>query len=188
MLKKLFKKQKQKPKIELKQVYKDKNNHIYYEYADPRAMPGVRLRIAEIATVEEELGISADIGIELLDLAMEKLAGWSQDAKGFGEGLAILVELKRRFVALVEEKTLLKLATIYFTMDNEDETKYINSEQLKKIDAWDADPEAKDFFLCTSAKLTNRFGDFSPEDILKYLKENQPELEKVEQYLQKKQS
>lgn len=181
----LFKKEK-KSKIELKQVYKDKSSHVFYEFADPRQMPGVRLRVAEIATIEAELGISAEKGIELLDLAVEKLAGWSQDKKGFGEGLAIIVELKRRFVALLEEQTLLKLATVYFTMDNEDESKYLRSEQQHKMDAWDSDSEAKDFFLCASARLTGFFGDFSSEDILKYLKENQPELEKAEQFLQKK--
>lgn len=181
-----FLKKKQKPKIELKQIYKDKNGHVFYEYLDPRQMPGVRLRVAEIATVEADMKVSAKTGIELLDLAMEKLAGWSQDKKGFGEGLTILVELKRRFVALIEEKTLLKLATIYFTMDAENETQYISSEQTKKIDAWDADLECKDFFLCVAVKLTGFFGDFSTEDILKYLKENQKELEKVEQFLQRK--
>ena len=150
-------------------------------------MPGPRLRVAEVAAVEADLSISAAEGSKLLDLAMEKFEMWTKSAKskGFGEALSILVELKRRFEALAEEKTLQKLATCYYVMDDEDEVHYIQSQQQKKLDAWDADQDAKSFFLCRAAELTGFYGSTSDKDILMYLKKEQPNLEKVARYFSK---
>lgn len=150
-------------------------------------MPGPRLHVAEVAAVEADLSISSAEGIRLLDLAMEKFDAWTKSpkSKGFGEALAILVELQRRFKALAEEKTLQKLATCYYIMDNEDEVHYIQSQQQKKLDAWDADEDAKCFFLCRAAELTGFYGSTSDKDILMYLKKEQPELEKVARYFSK---
>jgi len=150
-------------------------------------MPGARIRVAELATIEADLSISATEGIKLLDLAMEKFDTWTKSpkSKGFGEALAILVELQRRFKATMEEKTLQKLATCYYVMDDEDEVHYIQSQQQKKLDAWDADEDAKSFFLCRAAELTELYGNTSDKDILMCLKKEQPELEKVARYFSK---
>lgn len=168
--------------------YKDNNGHIYYRFRDPREMPGPRLRVAELAAVEADLSISAEDGKKLIGMAIEKFETATRSKKfdGFSQGLYYLVELQRRFDALAEEKTLQKLATVYFTMDDEDPETYINSWQQRKMDAWDADPDCKSFFLCRAAEITQFFGDTSDTDILTYLKKEQPSLEKVTDFLSKR--
>lgn len=150
-------------------------------------MPPHRFRLAEIALIEVDCCISAKSGAELVDAAINKFEEWSKSPKstGLADALSIMVELKRRFVSLVEEETLQKLATIYFTMNDEDPEHYIESEQQAKINAWDIDRTAKDFFLCRAAEITGFFGDTSDKDILMYLRKNQPELKKAALFLKK---
>lgn len=150
-------------------------------------MPGVRLRNAEIAAVEADVGISAKEGEKLVDQALDHLESWSKStkSKGLAESLSIMVELKRRFTSLVEEETLEKLATIYYTMDDEKPDEYLPSDQERKKAAWNLDRKAKDFFLCKAAEITGFFGNTSDKDILLYLRENQPELTKAVRFLEK---
>lgn len=186
----LRRKKKEDPMDLLIQAYKDRNGHVYYRFRDPREMPGPRLRVAEVAAVEADLSINAEDGKKLIGLAIEKFeqATRSKKFEGFSQGLAHLVELQKRFEALAEEKTLLKLATVYFTMDEEDPLHYIGSQQQKKLDAWDADQDAKSFFLCRAAEITQFYGDTSDKDILMYLKKEQPNLEKVTEFLSSRMS
>ena len=183
-------KSREDPKKLLKRIYKDKNGNLYFGWRDVRQLSGYRLRVAEVAAVEADLSISAEDGINLIDQAIEKIEVWSKStkSKGLSEGLAIIVELRQRFSALAEEKTLLKLATCYFTMNDEDPEHYIQSQQQLKIDAWDMDGDAKSFFLCRAAEITQFYGDTSDKDILMYLKKEQPNLEKVARFLEKSSS
>ena len=164
----------------MKEIYTDKYGNKYYEYKDPRQMPGPRLRVAEIAAVEADLSITAEKGTELVEASIE-----FANKGDFVQCSAILVELYRRFKSLAEEETLLRLASAYYTMNDEDESHYISSEQQAKFDAWDMDPEAKNFFLSASMGLTGFFGNTSTEDILTYLKSEQPKLEKAATFLKK---
>ena len=131
--------------------------------------------------------ISSEEGIKLTNGIITDLENWtkSQKSTGFGDAMAKLVELRRRFELLAEEDTLLKLASVYFMMNDEDPQHYLPSEQQKKHDAWDIDSEAKDFFLCRAAEVTRFYGTTSDKDILMYLKKNQPELKKAAQFLKK---
>jgi len=187
-LRNLLRKPEDQRRSSLVQTYKDQNGHVYYRFKDPRQMAGPRLRVAELAAVEAELSISAEDGKKLVGMAIESFetATRSKKFEGFSTGLTYLVELQRRFEALAEEKTLLKLATCYFTMDDEDPEHYISSQQERKIDAWDADPDAKSFFLCRGAEITQFYGDTSDRDILMYLKKEQPNLERVTDFLSKR--
>jgi len=150
-------------------------------------MPAHRLRIAEVAGVEAEMCISSEEGIRLTDGIINDIEGWIKSPKstGFGDGMAKLVELRRRFELLAEEDTLLKLASVYFVMNDEDPQHYLPSEQQKKYNAWDIDREAKDFFLCRGAEITRFFGTTSDKDILMYLRKHQPELTKAARFLEK---
>ena len=171
---------KQERKVEMNKIYTDRYGNKFYEYKDPRQLPGPRLRVAEIAAVEADLSITAEKGCELIE-------AWVEFAnKGdFTQASAIAVELYRRFKALAEEETLLRLASAYFVMNDEDEGHYIGREQRDKFDAWDMDPDSKDFFLSAAMKLTGFYGNTSTEDILKYLKEEQPRFEKAATFLKK---
>jgi len=150
-------------------------------------MSAHRLRIAEIAGIEAELCLSSEDGSKLVDEVINGIEMWAKSPKstGLSESLAILVELKRRFEALAEEETFLKLATVYFMMNDEDPNKYSSIDQQKKKDAWEVDREAKDFFLCRAAEVTRFYGTTSDKDILMYLRKNQPELKKAARFLEK---
>jgi len=171
----------------LTRIRKDKAGNIYNRFKDVREIPAHRLRLAEMAAIEADLGITAKDGCLLIDTAIEKFETWSKSPKstGLADALSILVELKRRFVSLAEEETLLKLATIYFTMNKEDPFVYNEIDQQAKKNAWNMDQETKDFFLCRGAEITNFFGTTSDKDILTYLKQNQPELKKAAHFLEK---
>ena len=172
---------------DLKRIYKDKAGNIYYKFRDDRQMSAHRLRIAEIAGIEAELCLSSEDGSKLVDEVINGIEMWAKSPKstGLSESLAILVELKRRFEALAEEETFLKLATVYFMMNDEDPNKYSSIDQQKKKDAWEVDREAKDFFLCRAAEVTRFYGTTSDKDILMYLRKNQPELKKAARFLEK---
>lgn len=150
-------------------------------------MSAHRLRIAEIAGIEAELCLNSKDGSMLVDKVITEIELWAKSPKstGLANALAILVELKRRFEALAEEETFLKLATVYFMMNDEDPYKYSDIDQQKKKDAWEVDSEAKDFFLCRAAEITRFYGTTSDKDILMYLRKNQPELEKTARFLKK---
>jgi hypothetical protein len=106
----------------------------------------------------------------------------------YAHAINISVELYRRFAALAEEETLLRLAAIYVVMNDEPEDRYLQSWFDKKREAWNDDAEAKDFFLTLAANVTGFYTNTSPESILKYLEENQKELLKALKYLGKRQS
>ena len=172
---------------DLKRIYKDKAGNIYYKFRDDRQLSAHRTRVGEITAIEAEMCISSEEGIKLTNGIITDLENWtkSQKSTGFGDAMAKLVELRRRFELLAEEDTLLKLASVYFMMNDEDPQHYLPSEQQKKHDAWDIDSEAKDFFLCRAAEVTRFYGTTSDKDILMYLKKNQPELKKAAQFLKK---
>ena len=123
----------------------------------------------------------------LVDKVITDIETWAKSPKstGLANALSVLVELKRRFESLAEEETLLKLATVYFVMNKEDPYHYNTLEQQAKKDAWNIDGEAKDFFLCRAAEITNFYGTTSDKDILMYLKQNQPELKEAARFLKK---
>lgn len=173
-------KKKHTRKIDLKQVYKDRAGNIYYAYVDPRELPGPRLRVAEVAVVEAGMNIDAKTGMEMIDRQMEY---WNKGQ--YAQAINISTELYKRFKMLAEEETLLKLATAYFVMNGEDETRYNKSDQELKLRAWADDEDARDFFIVEAVKLTGYYSTISPEDILTYLKENKSEVEKAAKYLQK---
>ncbi len=172
--------QKPKRKIELKEIYTDTYKNKYYEYKDLRQLPGCRLRVSQLAIVEAELSLTAEKGSMLVDKWIE-----FANKNDFVQAGAIAVELKRRFVALAEEETLLKLASCYFVMNDEDESLYNASDQVKKFDAWSMDDKARDFFLSAAIKITEFYGNTSIGDILTYLKKNQPDMEKAQKFLEK---
>ena len=150
-------------------------------------MPGCRLRVGEIALKGVELGLSVDEGVKLTRKALDNFDQWVKAPKstGFADGLAIIVELNHRFQSVAEEETLQTLATVYFTMNEENPLVYSFADQQAKLDAWDIDREAKDFFLCRAAEITNFYGTTSDKDILMYLKTNQPEQKKAARFLEK---
>jgi len=150
-------------------------------------MPAARIRIGEITAIGADLGLSPEDGVKLTETALGHFDNWAKSPKstGFADGLSIIVELNHRFKSLAEEETLLKLATVYFTMNDENPKKYNALEQQAKIDAWDIDREAKDFFLCRAVEITEFFGTTSDKDILMYLKQNQPGLKKAAHFLKK---
>lgn len=187
-LKNLFKRKSQEdPRKLLKRIYKDKNGNLYYGWRDVRQLPGHRLRNAETAAVEADLSISAQRGMEIIDAAIGHFDEFAKSSKsqGFSKGLNLIMELRYLFAALLEEKTMLTLATVYYTMNDEDTEHYVQSEQQKKMDAWDKDEDAKDFFLCRAAEITGFFSGVSDKDILMCLKKEQPNLEKVARFFEK---
>ena len=163
-----------KRKIELKEIYTDAYKNKYYEYKDPRTLPGCRLRVSQMAIVEAEVCITAEKGSMLVDKWIE-----FANKNDFVQAGAVAVELKRRFVALAEEETLLKLASCYFVMNDE------QSDQVKKFDAWSMDEKARDFFLSCAIKITEFYGNTSTGDILTYLRKEQPDMEKAQKFLEK---
>ena len=150
-------------------------------------MPAPRLRLAELALKAVEVGLSAEMGVDMTRKALDHFDQWAKSPKstGFADGLAIIVELNHLFALLANEDTLQKLASVYFVMNNEDPFHYVESQQQAKLDAWDIDREAKDFFLCRAAEITRFFGTTSDKDILMYLRQNQPELKKAAHFLKK---
>lgn len=175
-----FLKKPKKHKIDsrLELLYTDKHGVKYFKFRDPRQLPGARLRAAELAAVEAELCLTSQEGSRLLEMQMEYM-----NKGDFVKASSITVELYNRFKSLAEEETLLKLASVYVLLEGEPPDEYMQSWFNKKIELWNDDQEAKGFFLGMAIKLTEIYGDTSPETILQYLKEHREELEKSKRYI-----
>ena len=173
----LFRK-KRKRQIELREVLR-KNGNVFFEYVNNLELPAKRAIAAEVAVREATMNMTSEVLVELIDKMIE-LAEKGKIVDLF----AILKEMKTRIQYISEEETLRKLATVYFVMNNEDESSYIREEQQKKIDVWKADQDLGDFFLQKAYDLTMSYSATSKVDIITYLKKYEADIKKIEKYLQ----
>ena len=173
----IFLRKTRKRKIELEQVHKTRG-HIFYSYKNNLELPAKRSIAAEVAVREACMNITAEKLDELLDECIKHA-----NKGNIVDLFAIIKEIKNRLRYSGERETLMKLATVYYIMDNEDETDYIRSEQQAKMKFWEDYPEEGDFFLQKAHNIITSFSNTSQIDIVTYLMENEKEIKKLQSYL-----
>lgn len=164
--------------IALKEVYRDKNGNTWREYVNPLQMPATRAIAAEVATRFAEMNLTKEV-LQALINEMKARANEGDIVSLF----AILDEIDFRLSFLGEEETLIELATIYYVIDGEDETKLEEPFKEIKKNAILSDPEAKAFFLRKAWQLTEKFGAMSDKDIAAYLNRNAAQAKKILRFL-----
>lgn len=179
----IFKRKQAKPiNDNLMHCYTDKEGVKYYTYKNITDLPAIRLVNIEKETRFVEMYMTEDV--LRIALKMMKEAGNKQD---WVQVFSIIQDLEIRLKFLSEEKTLLKLAALYFFEEGENPYKIDDNILDNKQARWDNDEEAKTFFLTFALRLTKRRFNLSEDDLLNYMKENEANVEMLNSKLWQKQ-
>jgi hypothetical protein len=171
----LFRKQRKQRKraIPVTEIYQV-SGHIFYQYENVLEIPAQRAIAAEVAIRQASMNMTVDV----LHMSIDKCIDLANKGK-IVDLFAILKEMKDRSLMVAERETLMQLATVYFLMDNEDESKYIRSEQQKKLDLFKENSDIADFFLQLSYKFITTYTANYQENILKYLAEQEQKVKRL---------
>lgn len=176
------KKKKEAPVAEdipaMKLIYTDDQGNKFYEFANVLEIPSRRSIAAEVAIREQQMNLTADNLNMLIEHA--KTAG---DKGNFSDVMTIINEIQYRLTFAGEEQTLLKLATIYFTINGENPNKYKKEDQDLKMEIFKSNDDVRDFFLQKAYNLTQIYSDTSEADILMYLKRVESQNKRLQRFL-----
>lgn len=165
------------PKLKL--FYTDKKGNKWFGLVNPlndlvpaRGIAGSRAeRYVGLMISEKELELALDEQIKAFNaMDIVKAASIAQD-------------LKHRRKFLVEEKSTLDLAGIYFFLNDEDITTYSEIEAEKKRVIWEDDAECRGFFLHMGFNLTKKFRDMSEKDLLEFMEQARPIADRLLQHI-----
>jgi hypothetical protein len=150
---------------EMALVYTDAAGNMWYGLVDPLQLPADRAISALVGMRRNDLNYTEADEREWLKETRE--AHNANDHAKVGYHLTIKED---RLDWACEEKTLLEIAKVYYWINEEPQDgPLLPVWQAKKEAAWEADPDAKAFFLREAYWLTNGFSDLSPSDIQTYL-------------------
>lgn len=170
-------KAKRKRTIPVTEIYRAAG-HVFYKFENSLEIPAQRAIAAEVAIRQAAMNMTPEILNQSIDKCID-YANKGQIVNLF----AILKEMKDRCTMIAERETLMQLATVYFLMDDEDESKYIRSEQQRKIDLFKENSELADFFLQKSWEYITNSTENSQQDMLTYLKETQAKVKRLSELI-----
>jgi hypothetical protein len=157
-------------------IYTDKCGNEYYKFIDPETMPKVRIVACERAARYAELYVS--------ERNMKKFIASMREAGGKGDYVKVfsmINQLEYNLNYLGEAESLLEIAACFFLFKDEDPEELFTKDLSDKIDLWNRDKKARDFFLSKAIPITSNYSQKSPEGILNYL-ESQQHVEMVKQF------
>lgn len=173
-----------KPKVErdnlnLKEIYRDRLGNIWYEYANPMQISAKRAVAAEVATRFADMNLTKQNLLVLMD-EMKKKANAGQIVDLF----QLLAEIEFRLNFIGEEETLKELACCYFLINDEPEDDFAQKYRELKLNVFKEDGHARDFFIHGAFQHTINYSSMSEVDILDYLNQNAPSVERLNQIMQ----
>jgi hypothetical protein len=166
-------------KIDVEEVYVDKNGNKWYAYVNPMTIPAKRAIAAEIATRFAEMNLTK-ASFKVLVEEMKKKANEGNIVELF----QLLAEIEFRLEFLGEEETLKELACCYFLLNDEDESDFNDVYKNMKLNIWKEDEECKYFFIQGAFILTHAYSNLSEIDIQEYLVQNVPNVDRLNQIIQ----
>jgi hypothetical protein len=165
------------PKLEL--VYTDSKKRKWYGLKNP---------IGDLSAVRGIAGGRAERYVGLMISESELELALDEQIKAFNSGdmakaAAIAYDLKYRRKFLVEEKSVLDLAGIYFFLEDEDINDWSDHQTLKKQAIWQEDEKCRGFFLRMGFGLTKKFQNMSEGDLLKFMGEMTVVAERIYRHI-----
>lgn len=150
----------------LKEVFTDSTGTVWYEFHNDGLMCYKRFMSAQIA----ERFLRHGFTDEFLDKVIEAGIASAYDVKRpeaqvRQEQAAMWQNLKMRKGYVSGEDQYLRLAAVYFVLENEPLEECHESWTMKKIQKWEQDQAAKDFFLQRALAKTHNLPDISIEDM-----------------------
>ena len=164
--------------IPLTHIFTDAEGRKWYEYESSMQIPAKRAIAAEVATRMQEMNITKDTLLELMD-KMKEHANSGKIVDLF----AILNEIEFRLNFIGEEETLINLAACYFVVDGEDETDFSDVDKAKKINYIKSNKDAFNFFVQRAFMYTTNYSHMSEVDIQEYLTLNAQNVERLKRFL-----
>lgn len=165
------------PKLKL--AYTDKRGNKWFGLINPLTDLSPARGIAG-SRAERYVGLM--ISEKELDLALDEMIKSFKDMDIAKAG-AIAYDLKHRRKFLVEEKSTLDLAGIYFFLNDEDPKTYSEIDAEKKRVIWEDDAECKGFFLRMGFALTKKFPNMSENDLLEFMEQTKTIAERLYQHI-----
>lgn len=166
-------------KIPMVEIFTDKFGTPWYRYDNNLTMPAKRAIAAEVATRFADMNLTKPIFRKLVE-QMKTYANSGNIVDMFN----LLSEIEFRLDYLGEEKTMTELGICYFCIEGEDETDFSEVWNKKKRDILEQDSDSQAFFLSMAYQHTINYSNISEVDILKYLKENKIEDQRIYRIIQ----
>ena len=152
-------------KYTAKRIYTDRFGNAWYAFTDPLRIPGARSLAAELAATWCELNMTKE------DILTYMRNIRSSANKGdFVRACRLIDCMEERVEWACEDKSLLGLAKVYFTINDEPLNAPTEAHTMLKDEVFANDSECRAFFLLRAHVLTKASSEFSPADILNYSK------------------
>ncbi len=159
-----------------KLVYTDKAGNKYFTFKEPSNIPATRALTAWVFTKDAEFCLTSERWRTLLDKMTEALNQKQPNIKEIGTLISLAESADELYC---ERETLLKLASVYVIMNDEDPESYETHWQEAKRKAWGKDTDAESFFLQLSYQYTPQYSAQQSLNVHKYLEEVRPVVEEI---------
>lgn len=152
-------------------VYKDKSKQEYYGITQGANYPWKRFATANIHDFFIKKGLPDTFLKKIIELGKQIALDTKRNEKKLREDVfAIFQNLEMRLGYVCGEEQYLRLAAAYFLLPDEPVAEVYESFTQRKMQLWEADQKAKDFFLQWAFERTMGLVDISLEDIQNYLR------------------
>lgn len=150
----------------LKESYVDKAGTVWYEFTHDGLMCWKRFMSAQLAERFLRHGLTDTFLDKIIETGTAIAFDQARTPAQLREDMvAIFSNLKMRKGYVSSEDQYLRLASVYFMLPDEPIDECYDSWTEKKIQMWNADSEAKDFFLQKAIIKTHALPDISIADI-----------------------
>jgi hypothetical protein len=143
--------------------YTDRFGNAWYGFEDPLRIPGGRALAGEVSATWCELNMTPD------DIRMYFKKMRESGNRGDIVHMFRLFDcMEERLEWACEDKSLLGLAKVYFTINDEPLNAPTQNHTALKDEIFDTDADCRAFFLLRAHALIKVSSEFSPADILNY--------------------
>lgn len=160
----------------VKKVYTDKSGNKYFTFKEPGNIPHGRWLDAQVYQRWVEFCLTEDKWITMLEEMRKALNQKAPDLTRMGALIEVAMAANEVYC---EKETMLNLATVYFTMNDEDPESFLDYWQKAKREAWAKDAGAERFFLQQSVQYTQLSVKQPDLNVQQYLKKIQPVVDEI---------
>jgi hypothetical protein len=150
----------------LQEVYEDKSGRRWYEFTHDGLMCYKRFMSAQIAERFLRLGFTEEFLNRVIDLGIKIAYDTTKtETQVRQDQAAIWQNLQMRKGYISGEDQYLRLAAVYFVLADEPLTECYETWTQKKIQMWNEDQDAKDFFLQRALAKVHSLPNISIQDM-----------------------
>lgn len=156
------------PNLEV--IYTGADGTKYYHFPNLADIPMKRFHSAQVEEKYLTFGFTKAYGDKIIALG-KSLAfdGSRSDKQKIQDMYQVFLNMEQRLGYISSEEHYLRLAAIYYLIDDEPEGEVVEAFTMKKIKLWSEDPAAKDFFIQRVFQAIAGSANIALEQIKSYL-------------------